>query len=317
MMDDAIRWVTQATPATFWISFTLTAVAAVAAFVYAFVFWHRLRLIEDTPTARIRSAAQGYAELSGRAESMDEMPVVAPLSGEPCVWYRYKVEKLGDKHSRVIDSGTSEALFLLVGSTGRCVVDPEDAKVVVRRKAVWHAHRYPSPPRRGRDVGGLFGNLSLVVRLGGIGGRYRYTEERLRPGEPLFALGQFTSVGGSSEAFDTAQEVRDLLRRWKQDRQRLLQRFDGNDDGEIDAQEWAEARRTAQHEVQQAQLERSIEPLVHMLHKPDQSGRPYLLSALGEAELTRRFRRIAGLSLGGFFLLGAAAVWMVAVRLQA
>ncbi len=315
-MEEAAHWVTQATPATFWLSFAAASGGALAAFVYAFACWQRLRLIEDTPTARIRSAAQGYAELSGRAESLDDVPLSAPLSGEPCVWYRYKVEKLGDKHNRVVDSGCSEALFLLVGSTGRCVVDPEDAKVLVRRKAVWHESRYPAPrrARMGASAAQPWLLQLFVLRLGG--GRYRYTEERLRAGEPLYALGQFTSVGGSGEAFDTAQEVRDLLRLWKQDRPRLLQRFDADGNGEIDPQEWETARRAARQEVAQAQLTRGTEPAVHLLHRPTQGGRPFLLSALGEDELRRHFRRYATLSLMGFFLLGTAAVWMITLRLQ-
>ncbi len=307
MLDAASQWVTQASPAGFWLALLVTTGAALAAFVYAFVFVRRVRVIEDTPTARIRSAAQGYGELSGMAELMDGAPIVAPLTGKSCVWYRYKVEKMGDKHTHVVDSGRSDELFLLVGRTGRCVIDPEGATVIARHKEVWFDFSYPSRKRGGHS--GLLGRL-----LGRVGSRYRYTEERLRAGEPLYAIGMFKSVGGSAESFDTEAEVRELLRLWKNDRHDLLRRFDSNGDGDIDLQEWEAVRKAAYRQVRQEQSRRSMAPPTHVMSKPVHGKRPYLLSTLSEEELVTRFRRLAGGSLGLFLLLGSAAVWMAGVR---
>ena len=307
MLDAASQWVTQASPAGFWLALLVTAGAALVAFVYAFVFVRRVRVIEDTPTARIRSAAQGYGELSGMAELMDGAPIVAPLTGKPCAWYRYKVEKMGDKHTHVVDAGSSDELFLLVGRTGRCVIDPEGATVIARHKEVWFDFSYPSRKRGGHS--GLLGQL-----LGRVGSRYRYTEERLRAGEPLYAIGMFKSVGGSAESFDTEAEVRELLRLWKNDRHDLLRRFDSNGDGDIDLQEWEAVRKAAYRQVRQEQSQRSMAPPTHVMSKPVHGKRPYLLSTLSEEELVTRFRRLAGGSLGLFLLLGSAAVWMAGVR---
>lgn len=307
MLDAATQWVTQTTPLVFWIAFLAAMALAVAAFVYAFIFLQRVRAIEDTPTARIRSAAQGYGELSGMAQLMDGAPIVAPLTGKTCAWYRYKVEKMGDKHTHVVDSGSSDELFLLVGTTGRCVIDPEGATVITRHKEVWFDHRYPSRKRGGHS--GLLGQL-----LGRVGSRYRYTEERLRASEPLYAIGMFKSVGGGAESFNTEAEVRELLRLWKADRQNLLQRFDANGDGEIDLQEWEVVRKAAHQQVRKEQSQRSVAPPTHVMSKPVHGKRPYLLSALSEEELVKRFRLSAAGSLMAFLLLGSVAVWMVAVR---
>ncbi|MEZ4720285.1 MAG: LemA family protein [Flavobacteriales bacterium] len=49
-----------------------------------FCFFHyfkRARLIEDTPTSRIRSAAQGYIEIVGAVSSARNKELAAPLSG--------------------------------------------------------------------------------------------------------------------------------------------------------------------------------------------------------------------------------------------
>src|SRR4030067_2822595 len=52
-----------------------------------------VRLIEDTPTAKIRSAPQGYVELEGLGKLMDGPPIIARLTGLPCVWDRYTIEE--------------------------------------------------------------------------------------------------------------------------------------------------------------------------------------------------------------------------------
>lgn len=309
MLDDAAQWVVRAPAMHFWLVLLAAGIGAVVAFVYAFVFLRRLRVIEDTPTAKIRSAAQGYGELSGMAQLLDGAPIRGPLTGKTCAWYRYKVEKLGDKHSRVVDSGSSDELFLLQGRTGRCVIDPEGAIVVTRHKEVWFDSRYPSRKRGGHS--GLLWQLA-----GRVGSRYRYTEERLRPGEPLYAIGMFRSVGGDAESFDSEAEVRELLRLWKNDKPRLLARFDADGDGDIDLQEWEAVRRAAKQQVRQEHAQRRSEPLTHVMSRPTNGGRPYLLSALSEETLVRRFRLFSATCLMAALLLGGAAVWIATLRFQ-
>ena len=119
----------QASSHEFWFHAAITIGLTAAGFYFAFEFFKRARVIEDTPTSKIRSAAQGYVELIGVGDNLDGPVTVAPLTKTPCTWYRYKVEKLGDKHDHVVDSGTSEDLFVLVGKTGRCVIDPDGAIV--------------------------------------------------------------------------------------------------------------------------------------------------------------------------------------------
>ncbi len=51
----------------FWLLAACLAAGAAYSFWYAFKAWARNRIIEDTPTSRVRSAAQGYVELNGRS----------------------------------------------------------------------------------------------------------------------------------------------------------------------------------------------------------------------------------------------------------
>ena len=99
---------------------------ALAAFVAAFVFVRRARLIEDTPTSRLRSAALGYVELEGEAVMMAGVPIVAPFTLTPCAWFRYCIEeRVDDKGAlgrwRTHTHGASDGLFALRDDTGRCM----------------------------------------------------------------------------------------------------------------------------------------------------------------------------------------------------
>jgi hypothetical protein len=299
-------WVLYGSPVDFWAAVVIAAVGAIAAFVYGFVLFYRVRVMENTPTSRIRSAAQGYVELSGRGQLMEGASIIAPLTTIPCTWYRYKVEKLGGRNTNVVESGISDELFLLVGETGRCVVDPEGATVLCKTKQVWYEASYPSRRHSFRSQG-------LLNRL--AGGRYRYTEERMHPGESLYAIGMFMSVGGGAEAFNTDDDVRQLLRSWKQNPGELLKRFDANGDGKIDMQEWDTARRAARQQVQEEQLQRGLEDATNIMTKPLHSNRPYILSVIPQRDLIRRYRLLMTACLAGFFLLGGAAVWALTLRL--
>src|SRR5689334_19630484 len=72
----------QADDASAW-PFALAAMSAVSFFAWIGNF-HRYRQVDDLPTSKIASAAQGYVELLGRSESIENAPVTAPLSQKQC-----------------------------------------------------------------------------------------------------------------------------------------------------------------------------------------------------------------------------------------
>src|SRR5690606_16652826 len=92
----------------------------------------RARLIEDTPTSRIRSAPQGYVELTGFAREVAaaDTPLRGPLTGKPCVWFRYRIERYqrGKRSGwHPVESGASAQWFELDDGSGRCWIDPAGA----------------------------------------------------------------------------------------------------------------------------------------------------------------------------------------------
>ena len=141
-------------------------------------------------------------------------------------------------------------------------------------------------------------------------GRYRYTERRLHKHDALYAIGQFRTDGQHHD-FNENEALKSLLADWKRDEHALLERFDTNDDGEIDLSEWEAVRATALQQVREQFAERAADPDIHVLCRPSDR-RPYVLSTKPGASLTRSAYWAAGLWFV-VFLLACAAVAVLLV----
>lgn len=295
-------------------------VVAVLAAACAYTSWRtwrhvsHIRLIEDTPTARIRSAPQGYVELEGVGKLMDGPPIIAKLSGLPCVWYRYKIEQQVKIHYKghtqtrweVIEKDESTETFWLQDNTGRVAIDPEGADITPRHKDSWRSNsRLGGITRRPAGVSSF-----LTSHTGH--GTYRLTEERINQGERLYALGLLKSVSSYTSLPTMDEDVRELLRDWKKDQPALLQRFDLNQDGKIDAIEWRLARAQARRETRKNRQEyvSSFTDGLNVMGPTHDRARPYILSAFTQAELTKRYKWWAALFAGACFISGLVAVWV-------
>lgn len=293
----------------FWLLLLAVAGGSAYAFWYAFKVWRENRVVSDTPTSRVRSAAQGYVELTGRGLMPPQIETKGPLTRKPCTWWRYKIEErraFGRSRSwHSVDSGTCETPFILDDGTGQCMVDPRGAEVFPLAKDVWYgATEWPEV--RIPAGTGVFGKLVDVLLSGG---RYRYTEYRLQPQESVFAVGSFESLGGVG-VNDPEAATAQLLREWKQDQNSLVGRFDRNHDGRLDCDEWEQARETARRQVQSSLAARPPAPRLHLLAKPA-DGRSFLLSAVDGEALARRLRRTAGVAIAASVGGSAAVAWML------
>ena len=260
--------------------FVLTLIAAISLLLWTLNF-RRSRAISDTPTSRVASAPQGYVELHGDGRMHAGHALNAPLTGDACVWYRYRVEEKAGKDWRTVERGVSDATFLLDDGTGMAVIDPEWAEVTTSRRRRWTE------------------------------GRRRYTQWLLKPGERLYAIGEFVTVGGANSRLDHGSDVNALLAEWKADQPALRRRFDLDGNGEIDLKEWELARRAAARDVARRHNEIRSQAGTHVLRKPP-DGRLFLLSNLDPDKLARRYALWTGLQL--FIALGAGgtAAWLMA-----
>jgi hypothetical protein len=272
--------VAQATPGAFWTWVCIAEAIALATFYAAYRFLRRARLIEDTPTSLLRSAAQGYVQIEGNARHMPGPEIISPISMRRCVWWRYRIEELRSKSDgktewETLESGGSDDLFLLVDHTGDCIVDPEGAEVLPSISRTWRGYT-PRPQ--------FFPERTRWIDFG----RYRYQEHLVLVGDSMYATGWFRTESAQQE-FNDAGEVRELLAEWKRDRHEMLRRFDANGDGQIDMQEWETARRAAFDQVRAQQVERASDPDLNVLSAPP-TGQPFVLSTAPRDRLVRRYK---------------------------
>ncbi len=147
--------------------------------------WRQQRRLEDTPAAHIRSAAQGYVKLSGRARSVDGKSLCASLTGRSCVWWSYSIEQRGS-YARAanlllnINRGSSDQPFLLIEQGDHCLVDPEGAEIEPSDRKVWYGDSPDDIPPPGWRA------ITM-----GFGHSYRYVEEIVTEDEELSVLGEF------------------------------------------------------------------------------------------------------------------------------
>jgi hypothetical protein len=131
----------------------------------------RCRLVADTPTSLLASAAQGYVELVGRCELHPGSPALGYLSGPPCVWYRCAVSRRTSEGWSSTSCERSTDTFLLRDASGTSVVDPDHAEVTGARKRSWTQ------------------------------GEYRYDFEHLAPGDLPVCPGRSGDTWGDARAF--------------------------------------------------------------------------------------------------------------------
>lgn len=308
---DLSQVVLSADPQEFWFALMALIIAAAGGFYFGFRNLRRLRMMEDTPTAKIRSAPQGYGEFEGHTRMLPGEPIRSPLTQRECVWYSYKVEERHTSHHRgkshtqwrTIDSSTSEALFLIVDDTGEAIIDPDHAEVSASSSQTWYGNqRFP-----GADSGGFW------TRWIGMG-NYRYSEKRIHEHDPLYVLGLFTSVTEAEQA-SFHEDVSALLRSWKADPAQLQHHFDQNKDGHIDTEEWDEARRAAKRQVTRERSSAKANEHTHVIRQPIHGHQPFVLSCVSQADMIQRCRLKAAGLMGLFFVAGALSVYMINVRL--
>lgn len=283
----------------------LATLAALACLYFMLTRLQRARWIEDTPTSRVRSAAQGLVELNGMLDAGGHEPLLSPLGKKPCLWYRFRVEEHcgrsdRDNQWRTVEQGVSERPFLLRDPTGACWINPLGAQVHPKYRRRWEGtQRWPATASVSK---GLLGSL--------LRKRYRYTEEWFLAEEPLYAIGWFESRGGGREAVDLNAISRQVISNWKADYPSLLARFDHNGDGKIDMQEWERVRRTANQTAEQQARIAGQAPVVHALSKPARRGLPFVLSDHHQDDLSRRLRHSSWWSLLGLVSSSLLACWL-------
>jgi len=287
----------QLEPYEFWIATAIVAVIAALSFVRMSRWWNHARVMENIPTSKVRSASQGYVELSGKAQLMEGPLIISPLTGKTCVWYRYKIEEKVKKQDskgrsttywRVVKQETSDELFFLEDETGRCVIDPDDADVLATNKRTWHKRRVV-PPRR-------------------------YTEELITANEFLYAIGLFNTLANVTRQ-QQKDQVSHLLREWKNDSNQLLHHYDTDRDGHLNQQEWEQARLAAQRQIKREYGQQEKLEQLNVLKSSPYKNQGFILSTIPEHLLVKKYKLRSLFALVSFLSAGSLVVWAINTRL--
>ncbi|MGI9319411.1 MAG: GIDE domain-containing protein [bacterium] len=281
---------------------------AVFAFLiyYSFRVVKRYRIMDGTPTSRIRSAAQGHVELKGLGEWMPNGEIHSPFSKRRCLWYHCSIDKRHRSGKRTtwtnISDERSSHIFRLVDDTGDCIVDPDDAQVIPELDLTWYGHsteyraRGPEKPSRFR--------FSM--------GSYRFRERLLLPASTLYALGWFRTVHSNPSSEFIAKQAEDLIKTWKIQPEKYLREYDLDQNGKIEKREWKVIRAAARKQVLNRLNNEKQEH--HVISRPTNPRQPYILSARTEEDLVTVKKWKTRFSVAGAFLAFTALVAMISVR---
>lgn len=267
------------------------ALGGAALLAAGFVLLHKKRVLENVPRSRIRSVAMGFAEISGITRT--RTPVVAPLSGMSCVFFRYLVEEeratsRGRREWRTIDQGRSADWFYLEDPTGTIVIDPDGADA---------------------DLGRDFRNIERGE--GFFACKKRYTEWRLNIGEAAYVVGTVRRLRNLAQ--ERRATLHESLRALKRDPARLKS-FDTDRDGQISTEEWGNAVRVVEDQALKEEVARQPGPPEDdLVIAKGEAEKTFVISDKGERDLVRALAWKAGLALaGGAALAIAGAISLLA-----
>lgn len=164
----------------------------------------QMRALRSVTTVSVGSPAPGYVRVEGFAEAPAAGALAAPLTGAACCWYRMRVEDSVGRGSGTrggsgwypVRSEESDARFFVRGDDGTVTVDPSGADVTPTDKSLWYGAG-PEPedrnPRRVAPGENPKGKLVQIEWSDSGSHRYRYSEERIYPGDRIFVQGEYAA----------------------------------------------------------------------------------------------------------------------------
>jgi hypothetical protein len=178
-----------------WVWPVIGACAGLYLFYRGFQILCRKRLILNTPTSKIRSAAMGLVEVNGLAVGPYIMN--APITGLPCYYHRtvaWQLKQSGKNKSwEVVAHETGHLPFFLDDNTGRMLVNPQGAEMDIHRDF----YEEYSSSLFSSDID-VPANVSTFLMRHGISTdkKTRIEEYCIKPKNALFILGTLSVNSG-------------------------------------------------------------------------------------------------------------------------
>jgi len=145
------------------------------------------RLVQNTPTARIRSMPMGLVEINGEVFPRSEL--VAPFSGRPCAYWQVDVATRTRRNAwTIVHRNASGNPFFLGDETGLALVYPKDATVRLNFQVEEECLGVSLPEVYARYFHEQHLAASALWRLGTL----RFRERLLEAGQRAYVLGTAT-----------------------------------------------------------------------------------------------------------------------------
>jgi hypothetical protein len=166
------------------------SVLAVVFVYYARKNGRRARLIDNAPAARAQDLTSGPAKMMGYVVPL-ERPIHSPISGTPCVYYRFKVEERRSSGRssywatviddiRCIDCGLED-------DTGTAEIALEEAEIELTQVLALNSGMLNDPPP---DLKALLERRYNFSTEGWVFNKtLRYSEVLIEEGDRLFVVG--------------------------------------------------------------------------------------------------------------------------------
>jgi hypothetical protein len=107
--------------------------------------------LKQTPRVKIAELPESQIGCTvGRTRPLEATPLVeAPLTGRPCLFYIVEVEVEAGRGWRLIARERHGGPFIIQDSTGRAVIEPDEARFDISFDYVDHAWSNPTPREHG------------------------------------------------------------------------------------------------------------------------------------------------------------------------
>jgi hypothetical protein len=194
-----------------WVWPAIGACAGLYLFFRGFQILCRKRLILNTPTSKVRSAAMGLVEVNGLAVGPYIMN--APITGLPCYYHRsmaWQLKQSGkNKEWQKVADESRHLLFFLDDNTGRVLVNPQGAEMDIHRD--FHEEYSASFFSSDLDVPA---NVSTFLMRHGVSTdkKTKIEEYCIKPKNALFILGTLSeNLGLTVSAQPIATQNADVV----------------------------------------------------------------------------------------------------------
>lgn len=116
-----------------------------------------------------------------------------------------------------------------------------------------------------------------------------YWLHAIYPGQTLYALGDMRTLGGENLQLCQREQVSELLAEWKSRPADLIEHFDQNKNGRLDAEEWQQVVKSAQRLAKEDIRQKRSEPGTHVIDN-SLGGRLFMITNIPPDELAWRYR---------------------------